>query len=145
LPVLSPKRAPVAMRMQALVATQGDAVLVARRAEAARGGGLFVGLWEPPSVVGPARARRALLAAFPLRDAERIGAVEHVLSHRRLMVDVLHAELTGTPDPACLPGGYDAARVVPRRMLRESERTREIATSTLTRKILALAGVRCIV
>jgi A/G-specific adenine glycosylase len=129
LPVLGAKKAPVARRVQSLVATKGDAILLARRRE----GSLFAGLWEPPSVEGPARARASLLAAFELDDAERVGSVEHVLTHRRLTVDVIRARLRREPER--LPASYDEARLVLPAALAD------LGVATLTRKILARAAV----
>jgi A/G-specific adenine glycosylase len=131
LPVLAPKRAPKAWARVALVASTGGRVLVARRGPSA----LMGGLWEPPMV--DARSK-------PLADARRIaraleakvtgahlaGTVLHVLTHRRMTVDVVLAKLSGIP-PGDL-AGYDAVRVVTTAQLAALPR------STLCRKLLAV-------
>ena len=134
LPVLSEKKAPVARRVQAIVAVdaKSGSVLLARR----RPDLLFGGLWEPPSVEGPPRMRARLTAWLPVGKLVRAGAVEHVLSHRKLTIDVLRAELTGDLDMKDVPegAGYDAVRVTAPSDLGD------LGISTLTRKILAAAG-----
>ena len=136
LPFLSEKKAPVARRVQAIVATRGHArsgaVLLARR----RPDLLFGGLWEPPSVEGSAKMRRALAAWLPVGKLVRAGAVEHVLSHRKLTIDVCRAPLTGELDIGDVPeaAGYDAVRIVP------LSEIGDLGISTLTRKILGAAG-----
>jgi A/G-specific adenine glycosylase len=133
LPVLSPKPPPRALRVQAVVATKGAAVLLARRA----GDGLFGGLWEPPCRDGGEDARDALLAGLALRgELTSAGTVVHVLSHRRLAVDVTHVTLARAPRAApARPAweAYDAARLVaPADMDR-------LGISTLARKVLDAA------
>jgi A/G-specific adenine glycosylase len=133
LPVLSAKKAPLAQRVQAVVARRPSdgAVLLARR----RAEGTFGGLWEPPSIDGPARLRARLTAWLPVGELRRVGSLVHVLSHRRLTVDVLAADLTGPLRLAAVPAdaGYDDVRVV-----RDSALS-ALGVSTLTRKILVAA------
>ena len=133
LPMLSAKRAPVARRVQAIVATRGKdgAILLARR----RGEGTFAGLWEPPSIEGPAKMRARLAAWLPIGKLRRVGVVEHVLSHRKLTVDVLRADLVGSLGKADIPpnAGYDDVRVV-----REASFD-DLGFSTLARKVVAAA------
>ncbi len=134
LPVLSAKAPPRGQRVQAIVAVQRDGgILLARR----RAAGLFGGLWEPPSADGPARARARLRAWMPVGPLKRAGTVEHVLSHRKLTVEVMRADLTDRFDPARLPedAGYDAAKVV------TEEEIDGLGISTLARKVLAAAGI----
>ena len=133
LPRLSAKSAPIGQRVQAVVAVNpaDGAILLARR----RPERLFGGLWEPPSIDGSARARAQLTAWLPVGRLLRRGVVEHALSHRRLSVDVMRADLTGTLAADDIPAdaGYDAVKVVPEGKLDE------LGVATLSRKILALA------
>lgn len=133
LPMLSPKAAKVAQRVQAIVARspEGAIVLARRRAERT-----FGGLWEPPSIDGPPRARARLTAWLPVRKLTRIGAVEHVLSHRALTIDVLRAELAKTIDMNDVPedAGYDAIRLVAEADIPT------LGFSSLAKKVLAKAS-----
>ena len=129
LPVMSAKKAPTPKRVQSLVATSGERILLARRTRER----LFGGLWEPPSVDGPARLRKALLAHFTLGKITRIGAIVHVLSHRILTVDVLRAELTEPFRGDAIPDGYDAVQL--------ASPGADIGISTLARKVLAAGGI----
>ena len=135
LPVLSPKAAPLGQRVQSVVAVRaGDGgILLARRRSERR----FGGLWEPPSIDGPPRSRPQLSAWLPVGKMKRVGAVEHVLSHRRLSVDVMRADLTGLIEAKDLPAdaGYDGIKVVPERELDD------LGMATLARKVLAAAGI----
>jgi A/G-specific adenine glycosylase len=135
LPVLSEKKAPLARRVQSVVATREDGgILLARR----RPELLFGGLWEPPSIEGPAKLRARLAAWLPIGRLTRAGKVEHVLSHRRLTVDVLRARLEGTVHIDDVPpdAGYDDVRIVPAAAIEE------MGFSTLSRKILSAAEPR---
>jgi A/G-specific adenine glycosylase len=133
LPVLSEKKAPLARRVQAVVATRpaDGALLLARR----RPDRTFGGLWEPPSIEGPAKLRARLKAWLPVGKLTRVGAVEHVLSHRKLTVDVLCAELQADLRRSDVPedAGYDDVRIVAR------DAIEALGFSTLARKILVAA------
>ena len=133
LPFLSEKKAPLAKRVQAIVAIRpadGALLLVRRRPDM-----LFGGLWEPPSIDGMPKMRARLEAWLPLGKLTRVGSVEHVLSHRKLTVDVLCTELTRSPTRRDLPvdGGYDDLRMV------AAEAIDAMGFSTLSRKILTAA------
>jgi A/G-specific adenine glycosylase len=128
LPVVGDRPKPRQQRVQALVATWGGRVLLARR----RPGGLFGGLWEPPSLDGASKARRDLFARFGLRSVELRGRVTHVLSHRRLAVDVHAAVLERDPVGVDLPDAYDAAALF------EPADLSGVGIATLARKVLAI-------
>lgn len=133
LPVLSEKKAPLARRVQTIVAIRrrDGAILLARR----RPDRTFGGLWEPPSIEGPPRLRAELEAWLPVGALARVGSIEHVLSHRRLTIDVLRAELTGAVRLRDIPeqAGYDGVRIVALGAIEG------LGVSTMTRKILVAA------
>ena len=131
LPVLGPKKKPEPRTVQALVASHEGRILFGRRA-ADR---LFGGLWEPPSLEGGASSRRTLLAAFDARGARKVGTVTHVLSHRRLTVEVLRAEATGSAVEAAPWGDYVELRFV------SNEELARFGVSTLARKILGVGVI----
>jgi A/G-specific adenine glycosylase len=128
LPIVSPKTKPKAQPMSALVASRAGAVLLARR----RSDGLFGGLWEPPMTAGGAAPKRALLAAFGVDRALKVGRVVHVLSHRRLTVDVWRGEARSEPGP--LPEPYEAAGFF------DVNGRKQLGIATFARKVLAAAG-----
>jgi adenine-specific DNA glycosylase len=72
---------------------------------------------------------------MPVGALTRVGAIEHVLSHRKLTVDVLRAELVGPIGLKDVPedAGYDDVRVVAEREIED------LGFSTLARKILVAA------
>ncbi|MFO0674217.1 MAG: A/G-specific adenine glycosylase [Polyangiaceae bacterium] len=91
LPRIAPKAPPKGQSLAALVARdERDRILLARRAE----GGLFAGLWEPPTLAIGARAPRDPVASFAAlvgrapRTLTLSGRFTHVLTHRRLDVRV---------------------------------------------------------
>jgi A/G-specific adenine glycosylase len=133
LPRTAPKPRPREVRRSAIVLASADAVLLARR----RVDVLFGGLWEPPTSDGDgvALARRLGVAR---RSLEPAGTVVHVLSHRRLVIDVARGPLGGSARrrrPWPIPGPeYDAVEVV---ALADVGR---LPHATLARKILAAAA-----
>jgi A/G-specific adenine glycosylase len=136
LPRATPKRAPTLVYRVALVLASASGVLLARR----RPDVLFGGLWEPPSHQGEVgvlatRLRVQVAALVPM------GEVVHVLSHRRLVVNVVRGELPRRKRWR-LPGPeYDAIEVVPARRLGRSIGADGYAQAALTRKILSVANL----
>jgi A/G-specific adenine glycosylase len=130
LPRSAPKKAPLAVTRVALVLSSDRAVLLARR----RCDVLFGGLWEPPSSDGPLAELASRLEVDP-RILENAGDVVHVLSHRKLRVEVARGPL-GVRRRWPLPGGdYDAIERVALGDIASR------AQATLARKVLAVAGV----
>jgi A/G-specific adenine glycosylase len=130
LPRAAPKRAPVAMRRVAIVLASSKAVLLARR----RSDVLFGGLWEPPSAGGEVAALAARLG-MDVRSLSRAGEVVHVLSHRRMLVEVFRGPV-GRRVTWPLPGSdYDAIELV------GFEHLGVRAQATLARKVLSVADV----
>lgn len=135
LPVLSAKAAPIAKRVQSVVCIRpsDQGILLLRR----RPDRLFGGLWEPPSIDGSAKLRATLARWLPIGPMKRVGSTTHVLSHRKLTVDVMRADLTGDLALEAIPpgAGYDAVRVVSRAEIAE------VGFSTLARKVLEAAAI----
>jgi A/G-specific adenine glycosylase len=133
LPLVATKRPPIPVERVAVVLASDRAVLLARR----RPHVLFGGLWEPPS----ADAGDGGLASLASRLGVDAGALEiagevlHVLSHRKLRVQVVRGAL-GSRRKWPLPGPeYDAIEPVALDVMA----TR--AQATLSRKVLAVAEV----
>jgi A/G-specific adenine glycosylase len=133
LPRASPKRKPTAVARVAVVLASTRSVLLARR----RPDVLFGGLWEPPGVDGADEALTGLARRLGV-DPERLrraGEVVHVLSHRRLVVDVRRGGL-GRRSRWAPPGpDYDGAEVVP------LEALATLPQASLSLKVLAVANV----
>jgi A/G-specific adenine glycosylase len=134
LPHVQPKRPPREVALVALLAQRdGRARKAAPEVFLERGGGsLFGGLWNLPAGEGHGRAAaRALLARTGLHgrlDARAAGELEHVLTHRRLRVQLWAVRAAGA--------GIDSAlRAVP---LAELD---TLGVSKLTHKALAAAGL----
>jgi A/G-specific adenine glycosylase len=132
LPRTAPKRRPTEVQRTAIVLASRDAVLLARR----RPDVLFGGLWEPPTSDGDGAATMTALGV-DLRSIEPAGRVVHVLSHRRLLIDVVRAPLAARARARRWPApgpDYDAAQVVP------IADVQALPHATLARKILAAAA-----
>jgi hypothetical protein len=109
----------------------------ARRLESIMGG-----TWEPPcaEVAAAASDRTAraaigrVLADLGLRAVTlaRAGSIMHVLSHRRMRVDVLRGRAAPAGTRAPFDGDYDAVDVV-------DPKSGERGITSLTRKILRAA------
>jgi A/G-specific adenine glycosylase len=140
LPIVVAKKKPTLERRAAAILTRGDSILLGRR----RVDGLFGGMWEPPSVVSTDRpsapARLAAALGVRLPKLTPIEVVTHVLSHRRLEIDVFHGRLSArsrVPRIAEGAGGeYDAFEVVPLRDLGAR------GVTTLARKLMAAVAAR---
>jgi A/G-specific adenine glycosylase len=128
------KAAPASVRRVAVVLASSRGVLLARR----RKDVLFGGLWEPPSGDGTFSGLAARLGI----DAGRLrpsGEVVHVLTHRRMHIQVARGPLPRRRRWA-LPGAdYDAIEPVALEELRALGTGR--AYSSLTRKVLNVANV----
>jgi len=138
LPVVGKKKPPKPEEKTALVLRQGDGTWLAERARDGR----FGGLWEPPMVDGhvpPDEVRAGfvpLLGALPKElRATDCGIVTHVLSHRKMVVKVYSASISGPLVRAPLGGGGYVR--FERRPDGEAARTR--GESTLAKKVLACA------
>jgi A/G-specific adenine glycosylase len=153
LPCSKAKAKPRVERRWALLATSGASVLLAQRRSNVR----FGGMWEPPSILRPddspagdeparkaAMKRLATLAGAKLGKVTVAGEVTHVLSHRRLEITVLGAELVAhalaptldATSPKDEEGEYTRFEVV------EPERLVGRGVSALARKILGVIKVR---
>jgi A/G-specific adenine glycosylase len=134
LPRVKPKRKPLLMRRVALVAThKGTIVLGRRRVES-----LFGGMWEPPQLEhGFSLAQRfeALIGAN-VSALTPVGQITHILSHRRLVVEVQGGTLRAA-NVRLFPwgGDYDRFELVPPSEL--SQR----GLASFARKVLAAAGI----
>ena len=138
-PVKAPKKPPARRAWAgAVIRRANGAVLLARNPD----GGLFGGLWSLPlyeaagrSVAGRRESLAAALAADLGRSpvvGERLARTEHVLSHRRLVLDLFEIPWRG-PSPRFADGRLG-------RWVRTHADLAELGISTLTRKALAAAG-----
>ena len=128
LPVSKPKKAASRLSLVAVVATVG------------RGGGqqvwlakgdraLFGGLWGVPMVEGEPRAALESVGIRARLSSAPVGAVDHVLTHRRLAIDVYRGS------------GSHAEESTTLRRFRLGELD-GVGVSTLTHKILQTALIR---
>jgi A/G-specific adenine glycosylase len=131
-PPVAARRAPETVRRAlVLVRDRGARVLLVRHE-----GALLTGLWEPPGAdvppaADPRPALRAALAAAGIRRSRLKDTgvrVPHTITHRRLVVEVWTAALTG-------PAPRASAR---RAWARPG--TRDRAWTALARKVVAAAG-----
>jgi len=129
LPVVPPKKAPKPVRLVGLLARAADGSVWLTQSE----GSLFGGLWGCPLKEGRGRAEATALAeSLSLEGqlaARKLGQVEHVLTHRKLTVDVYVME---------------DARGRTRTNLRavQLEQLGQLGVAKLTHKILAVGAKR---
>jgi A/G-specific adenine glycosylase len=134
LPAVRARKPPRAVELGALLVVSGRGA--GTRVWLARGErSLFGGLWNLPSVESHARAElQTALAALGLRgrlSAAPVGALQHVLSHRKLEVQLWRVDgARGKSGETLQPFALEALPGV--------------GTSSLTRKLLALGGVGAI-
>ncbi|HXX66596.1 MAG TPA: A/G-specific adenine glycosylase [Polyangiaceae bacterium] len=131
LPRSVPKKRPIVVRRLAVVLASPRAVLLARR----RADVLFGGLWEPPTSSNEGSGDLTARLGLRAQDLEHVGDVVHVLSHRRMTVEVRRGRLERharfeVPGPE-----YDAIERV------DWSRIEHLARAALTRKILQVAKV----
>ncbi len=81
-PALPPRKPPRLVRATAFLVTRGVRWLVVRRAP----GGLLGGFWELPFALHADRARAG--KALGIRPGRRLARVEHVFTHRRLLLSI---------------------------------------------------------
>lgn len=130
LPRAKPKSKPKVVQRVAVVLVSGKAVLLARR----RPNVLFGGLWEAPSASAGLPALAALLC-LDVRALEPVGEVVHVLSHRRMHVQVVRGRLPRRRRWEVPGPDYDAVETV------AIDGIRAKAHAALTLKVLAVANV----
>jgi A/G-specific adenine glycosylase len=92
LPVPRARKEPSRVGLIAAVVREPRGLLLARRPA----GGLFGGLWEPPMVEGSLREARAKLSGAGVVLGPERGALEHVLTHRRLAIVVHSGRVDGS-------------------------------------------------
>jgi len=123
LPVSRPKKAPTVMKLSAVVVTTGRGA--ARKVWLVKGGTkLFGGLWGVPMSEGQPRDALRDAGVHARLRSEPVGSVEHVLSHRRLQVELYRAS----------GGRGDETET---RRLFTTEELEQVGVSRLTRKLLA--------
>ena len=125
LPVKSPRKAPKRLTLSAVVATRGRGAQ--RRVWLSKSETpLFGGLWGVPMIEGTPRAALEAAGVRARLRAGAVGKVEHVLTHRRLRIDVYVA--SGANGSESSTGQWFTAQAL-----------RTVGISTLTQKILAAA------
>jgi A/G-specific adenine glycosylase len=130
LPHIERRSQPLPVRRTAVVLASSRAVLLARRRKET----LFGGLWEPPAVDGEL-APLAEKLGLDAHKLQRAGEVVHVLTHRRMHVEVVRGSLPRRARWPLPNGDYDDIEPVALDAL--SAR----GHSTLARKVLIMANV----
>ncbi|HEY4016321.1 MAG TPA: A/G-specific adenine glycosylase [Polyangiaceae bacterium] len=124
---------PISVRRAAVVLASCTHVLLARR----RADTSFGGLWEPPS----AESEVAWLASslgIDVHTLQSAGEVTHLLTHRRMHVDVVRGELPRKRKWSLPSAEYDA---IERVALAELGGPEPRAVSSLARKVLIVANI----
>jgi adenine-specific DNA glycosylase len=119
---------PVHTRLTALVVASKSLVVLGRRKPT----GLFGGLWEPPCTKDDVSAFANRFGVSPTR-LRSVGSLEHVLSHRRMHVEVVLGPLARRrkfPNPG---SEYDSVAVM------NWGAASLLPKSALARKVLNLA------
>ncbi len=119
---------PVERTLQAFVVRAGRRVLVTRRTSE-----LYFGMWEPPWLEQGQECLAEVSARFGVM-LTRVAGFTHVLSHRRLHVEVHTGRARARSAFSWLPTGYDAARWV------DGSQFAELGHTALARKILESTG-----
>ncbi len=103
LPRLPPRREVVTVRRAVLVVRRGDDLLLRRR----RAGEVSAGLWDFPGAftgadgdAGSGVEAAAALLPFAVRVGERLGAVRHAVTYRRILAEIFAAEPARRPPRA---------------------------------------------
>jgi A/G-specific adenine glycosylase len=128
LPRMAARKAPRTERFDAMVVSHRGALLLAQREDDGR----FGSLWEPPLVAKDAGGRAAAMGDLGGLAFEPCGSVSHVLSHRRLEIDVARAT-------AATRWRLPRAEAPYQRL--KWAAPNELPLSTLARKLLRKAGV----
>ncbi len=126
LPRVTPKAKGKRVTLRAFVVEHRGGLVFGKRRE----GALYGGMWEPP-MLGKADDAKALLGVDE-SACEARGQIVHVLTHRRLEVDVLYMQARRAPKISPF-GDYDAFELVPRGAFEGR------ALSTLARRTLETA------
>lgn len=125
LPVARARKAPTEVKLAAVVATRGrgrDRTVWLIKGDQP----LFGGLWAVPMAEGKARTVLTEAGLEARLGAEPVGKVEHVLTHRRLQIEVYRASAARGEESSArrrfAPGDLD-----------------KVGISTLTKKLLSTA------
>jgi A/G-specific adenine glycosylase len=124
LPRVARRKKPKTVEMRAFVIQTREGIVMGKRTR----DGLYAGLWEPPMRVSDEKNR----VPFGLKNSafQSRGVVEHVLTHRRLVIDVLCMRSENALKLRAFEG-YESVRVVRRSELAT------LAMSTLARRVIA--------
>jgi A/G-specific adenine glycosylase len=133
LPRTSRRARPISVRRAAIVLASRTRVLLARR----RRDVLFGGLWEPPSGT-PDVASVASLLGIDAHALQSTGEVTHLLTHRRMHIEVARGELPRRRNWAVPGAEYDAIESV---ALTELGEETPRGVSSLARKVLIVANI----